>query len=322
MKNTAILTILVLNLFLLAASRPCRAQAAPLPGDEYLRVTYDANSTAAPTPATTGDSSVDDLASPADPRGEPTQGGTAQSGANQGGTTQDVTGKDDQWHLSVSPYLWFGGTHGTLGAFGHDVGFKASAGDLLSHFRFGIMGAVEARRNRLLLSTDLMVVRLQDDHALPLPGFGADSATLKATSFILTPKVGVRLLDGKMIKADALAGIRYWHFGETLNFNPGTLGLNFSKSQDWVDPGVGGRITATLAPKVVFTMGGDVGGWDTGSHQEYQAAGLLGYKVTPKMTLQGGYRYMYLDYRKSGPASPVVNVAISGVMFGVTLNLK
>ena len=317
MKNTAILAIAVLNLFLLTASRPCPAQATPLPNGEYLRVTYDENLTAASTPATTGDSSAADLPGPADP-----QGGTTQSGTTQGGAAQDVTGKDDQWHLSVSPYLWFGGVHGTLGAFGHDVGFKASAGDLLSHFRFGIMGAVEARRSRLLLSTDLMVVRLQDDHALPFPGFGADSATLKATSFILTPKVGVRLLDGKMFKADAMAGIRYWHFGETLNFNPGTLGLDFSKSQDWVDPVVGGRITAALAPKVVFTMGGDVGGFDTGSHQEYQVAGLLGYKVTPKMTLQGGYRYLYLDYRKSGPASPAVNVAISGVMFGVTVHLK
>ncbi len=307
MKNAAILTIVVLNLFLLTASRPCPAQATPLPNGEYLRVSYGPNSTAASTPATTGDSAAADPAGTGDP---------------QGGTTQGGSTTNNQWHLAVSPYLWFGGVHGTLGAFNHDVGFKASPGDLLSHFRFGIMGAVEARRNRLLLSTDMMVVRLQDDHALPFPGFGADSATLKATSFILTPKIGVRLLDGKMFKADAMAGIRYWHFGETLDFSPGTLGLNFSKSQDWVDPVVGGRITAILAPKVEFTMGGDVGGWDTGSHQEYQAAGLLGYKVTPKMTLQGGYRYMYLDYRKSGPASPVVNVAISGVMFGVTLNLK
>jgi len=307
MKNTAIFTIVVLNLLLLAASRPCHAQAAPLSGGEKLRLTYDANSTAAPTPAITGETLAADPGSPAD-----SQGGTAQGG----------NATDNQWHVAVSPYLWFGGVHGTLGAFSHEVGFKASAGDLLSHFRFGIMGAVEARRSRLLLSTDLMVVRLQDDHALPFPGFGADSATLKATSFILTPKLGVRLIDGKTFKADAMAGIRYWHFGETLTFAPGDLNLDFSKSQDWVDPVLGGRITATLAPKVLFTVGGDVGGWDTGSHQEYQVAGLLGYKVSPKMTLQAGYRYLYLDYRKSGPASPVVNVAISGVMFGMTLNLK
>ena len=223
----------------------------------------------------------------------------------------------------MSPYLWFAGTHGTLGAFNRDVGFSASPGDLLSNLRFGVMGAVDVRRSRLLLPIDMIVMRLEDTSATPFPGIGPTSANLKATAFLLTPKVGVRLLDGKMIKVDALAGIRYWHFGESLVFSPSNyLDLNFSKSQDFVDPLVGGRITALLAPKVVFTMGGDVGGWDTGSHQEYQVAGLLGYKVKPKWTLQAGYRYLYLDYRKSGPANPVVNLAISGVMFGATLNLK
>jgi hypothetical protein len=215
MKITAALATFVLCLFFLGGARPCSAQAAPLPHSEYLLTSND--STSAPTLAWAGDST-------ADPPGP----------APQGGSTPAATASDNQWHLSVSPYLWFPGVHGTIGALGRSAGFRASARDLLSHFRFGIMGAVEARRSRFLVPIDMMWIRLQADNALPFPPtLMATSATVKATEFILTPKIGFRLIDEKMIKVDALAGIRYWYFGENLSFSPPILvsGLNFAKSQ-------------------------------------------------------------------------------------------
>jgi hypothetical protein len=169
-----------------------------------------------------------------------------------------------------------------------------------------------------------MFMRLGDDRALPIlpPPLIATSANLTAKMFLLTPKVGVRLINQEKFKADFLTGFRYWYFSESVQFTPSTLNLNFSRSQNFVDPLVGGRITADLAPKVVFTMGGDVGGWGTGSQLEYQAFGLLGYKVKPNMILQGGYRYLYLDYQRSGPAAAFLQTTMSGVVLGVTLNLK
>jgi hypothetical protein len=256
--------------------------------------------------------------------GEPPAAPTPVPSPPQGGGPVDRTSQDDTWHLSVSPYLWFPGVHGTVGVLGDTAGFSASPSDLLSHFRFGIMGAVEARRNRLLVPIDLMWIRLEDTKALPFlpPPLIATSATLKATEFLLTPKIGVRLINDKKITADVLAGIRYWYFGESLNFSPSTLGLTRSKSQNWVDPLVGGRIEAALSPKTVFTVAGDVGGWGTGSQLEYQVVGLLGYKLKPNMTLQGGYRYLYVDYSKGGPAGAFVTAATSGIVLGATLNLK
>jgi hypothetical protein len=38
--------------------------------------------------------------------------------------------------------------------------------------------------------------------------------------------------------------------------------------------------------------------------------------------LQGGYRYLYFDYQKGGPAAVTTNLALSGIVLGVTLNLK
>jgi len=269
-------------------------------------ITY-ANQDAASTLAIMGEPSAAPASSPAPP---------------QAGGTVDGTAQDNQWHFSFSPYLWFPGVHGTVGAFGRDVGFKASPTDLLSNFRFGLMGAVEARRNRLLVPIDVMWIRLEDDRAIPFPNLPATTAKLKASEFILTPKIGLRLINEKKIKVDALAGIRYWHFGENLQFSPSRLGLNFSKSQNWVDPLVGWRIEGTLTQKLLATVGGDVGGWGTGSQLEYQVFGLLGYKVKPKVTLQAGYRYLYVDYEKGGRAAALVRGVTSGVVFGVTLNLK
>ena len=153
----------------------------------------------------------------------------------------------DGWHFTASPYLWFPGMHGTVGAFGHDVGVHASAGDLLSHFRFGLMGAATAQHKRLLLTGDLMWVRLGDTKAVPFPNLGAVSADVKVSQIIWTSKVGMRLIDAKKFKADAVAGIRFWHLGQDLTFNPSVLGLNSNNSKNWADRVVRIPILAMMA---------------------------------------------------------------------------
>jgi hypothetical protein len=290
---------------LLAAAAPCRAQTTPpTAADAYLLGTNGVNSTAVPSPAITS---------------QPPAADPAASGPPQASTT----GPDNAWHFAWNGYLWFPGVHGTAaGVRGNSLGFHASPGDLLSNARFGLMGAVEARRNRLVTSIDILWIRLEDDKALPFPGIlgGPTSANIKATEFLLTPKIGLRVVNEEKVKIDALAGLRYWYLGENLQFNPSPLGLNFSGSQDFVDPVVGGRIQVPLSPKIVVNILGDVGGWDTGSHLEYQVAGVLGYKIKPKWTLQAGYRYLYVDYRNG--RGVVFNVTTSGVVVGFTRTFK
>ena len=212
--------------------------------------------------------------------------------------------------------------HGTIGALGRDVSVHATPGDLLSNFRFGLMGGFEARYKRIVLPLDLMWIRLEDDKALPFPNLMATKAKLTGSELLLTPKIGYRLLDEKRIKIDALTGFRYWHFSENLKFVPSNLNLNFSGSQNLVDPLVGGRVQLGLTPKIMANVLGDVGGWGTGSQLEYQVAGVLGYKIKPKWTLQAGYRYLSIDYRNSNHGGTVVYLITNGVIFGATIDLK
>jgi len=238
---------------------------------------------------------------------------------NAAAQTSASAAADNDWHLIIAPYLWFPGVHGTIGALDRDVGIHASAGDLLSHFRFGLMGVVEPRYKRLVLPLDVMWVRLGSNNALPLNIPTVITANVKASEFILTEKVGFRIVDEEKVKVDVLTGFRYWHFGQNLKFTPSTLGLNFSRSQNWVDPLLGGRMLAELAPKVTVTLAGDVGGWGVGSQLDYQLVALLGYQIKPGWSLQAGYRYLYVDYANRGAN---VDLASAGVMFGVVVQLK
>ncbi|MGC2526411.1 MAG: hypothetical protein WA639_01590 [Candidatus Acidiferrum sp.] len=306
-KQKFTVSAIFLGLLLLVNAPPSRGQTPPPPRSVDVLETNASSSTgSAANPATA------DAVTPADP--EPaaaTPNGSAVATAASSASESD-------WHFTVSPYLWFPGVHGNVGGpNGEQVGFSATPGDLLSNVRIGLMGVIEPRYKRIVMPLDIFWIRLGDDRALPnTPSQGV--ANLRATEFFLTQKIGYRLIDSERIKIDALAGFRYWHFGENVSFTTNTL--NFSGSQNWVDPVVGGRITGILLPKVEVTVGGDVGGWGVGSQIDYQAFGLVGYRIKPALALQVGYRYLYFDYRRS--SGTYFDTATSGVLFGVSITLK
>ncbi|MGC2282757.1 MAG: hypothetical protein WA603_22280 [Candidatus Acidiferrales bacterium] len=305
MKSTQKLAAIAMfvGLLSLETAYPCRAQATPPQRNADVAETNDPSSTAADTNLVTTD--------------QPTASGLEPASTSPA-FAADSTASESDWHFAVTPYLWFAGAHGNVGGpNGGEVGFSASPGDLLSHFRIGLMGVVEPRYKRIVMPLDVFWIRLGSDRALPnTPGQGV--ANLRATEFFLTQKVGYRVIDQEKIKIDALAGFRYWHFGQSVSFT--TNALNFSGSQNWVDPVVGGRITGILTPKFVVNIGGDVGGWGAGSQIDYQIFGAVGYRIKPAIALQVGYRYLYFDYRKS--SGLYFNAATSGVVAGVSITLK
>lgn len=226
----------------------------------------------------------------------------------------------DSGHFSLSPYLWFAGSHGTVGALGSNTSVHASPGDLLSHLDIGLMGAAEARYGHFLLTGDMLWVRLSDSRALPFPGLGAVSADVRVGQFVWTSKVGYRVIDHQKIKVDANVGARYWHLGQRLSFNPSLLGLNFNGSQSWADVVVGGHVQLPLGKKTVIDALGDVGGWEATAKLDYQFAALLGYNISPRTTLVAGYRYLFVDYRPSNRS--VYNSVTAGAILGATFRFK
>lgn len=225
---------------------------------------------------------------------------------------------DDGWHFNVTPYLWFPGVSGTVGALGHDIGVHASPGDLLSNFHIGLMGNLEARKGRVVIPIDVMWIHLQDNKGLPFDT-GVNSVKLGLTETLVTPKIGYRIVDGEKVKIDALVGFRYWYLGESAAFQP-QLFDGFSKSQSWVDGVAGGKFEFALSPKASITVAGDAGGG--GSQLDYQAVGVLGFRISRIAILDLGYRYLYVNYLGNLPASVLLNAHTSGAVLGVTFNLK
>ncbi len=225
---------------------------------------------------------------------------------------------DDQWHFNFTPYLWFAGAAGTVGALGHEASFDASAGDLLSHFHLGLMANVEVRRNRFVMPIDFMWIDLQGARALPFDQ-GLSSVKLGVSETIFDPKVGYRIVDREKVKVDALIGLRYWHLGQSLNFNPPIFN-GISASQNWVDGIAGGKFQFALAPKAAITIAGDAGGG--GSSLDYQVVGVLGLRLCRAAVLDLGWRYLSVNYLTNAPKSAVFDAHMSGALLGVTFNLK
>jgi len=223
-----------------------------------------------------------------------------------------ASSNDDGWHFIVAPYLWFPGLSGTVGALGHDASVHVSASDVLSNFNFGLMGYVEARKDRLVFPVDFMFVRLTDERGFPFTDLTDRSVKVYVTESILTPKFGYRVIDGEMFKVDALVGIRYWHLGQNFTLHPS--GFYRSESANWVDGLFGSKIELALSPKVGITVLGDVGGG--AAALDYQAAGFLGYKIKPNIALALGWRYLYENYR--GDHQFIFDVHQSGPMIGAS----
>jgi hypothetical protein len=228
---------------------------------------------------------------------------------------------NNRWHFSFTPYIWFAGVHGTAGALGHDVSVHASFSDIFNYLNIGAMGAFETRYKRVIIPVDFMWMKLSDEKGIPITD-NVDSIKATMRETMLTPKIGYRIADGKKVKVDALFGFRYWHLNTELRAFAGgnQIGSGISQSGNWTDAVAGGRIILALSPKAFVGIGGDAGGADARS--DYQVGGLLGYKISRKVVLLAGYRYLHVNYRPNGNPQFVYDVNMPGLALGATFNIK
>ncbi len=204
---------------------------------------------------------------------------------------------DDKWQFQFSPYFWLASLHGTGGVGNRSTQVDESFSDIFHSLKFAFMGVFEARKDKLLVLTDLEYVSIGDDRATPGPLFSNVDAKFK--TFIFDPEVGYRVFDNdKGGTIDVLGGVRIWHVSTELDFGAGILpATTVQGSRTWVDGVAGLRGKAPLSDKVFVTGKFDLGGG--GSQFTWQLFGGLGYSVTPKIALIGGYRLLDVNYNKN-----------------------
>ncbi|MEK6336326.1 MAG: hypothetical protein AABM67_15470, partial [Acidobacteriota bacterium] len=168
---------------------------------------------------------------------------------------------DDKWQFQFSPYFWLASLHGTTGTATRTAQVDESFSDIFHSLKFAFMGVLEARKNKLVVLTDLEYISIGDDRATPGPLFSAVDTKIKM--FIFDPEVGYRVFQdpekGQFI--DVLGGVRVWHISTDLTFSPGILpGTQVQASRTWVDGIVGLRGKAAMSEKVFITGKFDLGG--------------------------------------------------------------
>lgn len=152
------------------------------------------------------------------------------------------------WEFRITPYLWLASASADATADGKDVHTSICAVDLLRDLRFGAMGLMEIRHDRLMLLVDTLYMRLQIDESIgpvvrslgpltinqgpvqiDIPRVDVPIGPIKvdatANMTIVDAKLGYRILshdlsppglpadslERRELIVDLLAGARYWY---------------------------------------------------------------------------------------------------------------
>lgn len=223
------------------------------------------------------------------------------------------TPTSDEWEFSGTIYLWataFGGEVKRGGDI--DITFD----DVLQNLDGAFLGAIEARKDKWVLNTDIIYLKVSaSDSGLLRPAAGdvALGGSIELDSWVITPSLGYNLINSKTGTLDAFVGARYLSLDSTVKLSStGPLGGRYTKidpSENYTDGIVGVRGKLNLEGNWSLPYYIDAGSGD--SETTWQTYGGIDYHMD-NTNLFFGYRYLEWDL---GDAIDTLNV--SGPIVGV-----
>jgi hypothetical protein len=237
-----------------------------------------------------------------------------------------------EWQFMFAPYLWGSGIDGSAEADGVTTDVDISFSDIWEALDIGALGAFEARRGKLSLTTNVVYLKLSTDDTkaispiLPVAPGSSFEVDLEAQSLIVEGRAAWEVLslplfgadDERRIALDVGPAFRVWWLDtETdIKLKPGVpigpFKTSVDASTDWVDFVAAARVRAQLHEKLTLVIAGDFGGFDIGSssHRTWSLQGLLSYQLGEHWDLAVGWRALDLDHG-------VADVQLSGPLLGV-----
>lgn len=212
-----------------------------------------------------------------------------------------------EWGFFIAPYGWLAGTAGTVVTNGEEVDVDASFSDLAERTRGGFQIYFEARHRKWflgfdgtwatlggeiegqLLTTDIEVEqRIYDIR-------GGYEAYWK---FLGEPPSDPDVDWRRRAIVDVYVGGRYFRTAPQITITR-TLGdpIELSGSNSRVDPFIGLRAGWDMSYRWGMGFKGDIGGFGVGDAAElsWQAAVEIGYRVSRRVVILGGYRWLDFD---------------------------
>lgn len=222
-------------------------------------------------------------------------------------STQLEDTKSSKWSLDVSLYGLAAAQEGDVTVMGRKANLDVDFDTIWDNLDKAAMGTVRIGYGKWSLVTDLVYMKLQAS---------ASSQHLAATvdyeQLLLSPAVAYQLSKN----VELLAGVNYNRLHTDIR---GTFGFNPSGTQDWVDPFVGTDVGLPITESLSFHTRADIGGFGVGSRLTYQAFPYMNWRFSKWVSLQAGYRWLYVDYKDgSGNQEFHYDVTTSGPQVGIT----
>jgi hypothetical protein len=215
------------------------------------------------------------------------------------------------WAWSVTMSQWSAGLRGHIEPDAGTSALAAHLSDFLDHFEAGLALGVEARRGPWAVHFEPFYVDF--DRAMPTPN---QWVQIDSSQIQYGLAGAYRAVSTRTVALDAIVGARYNQLNTVLS---AAGARTQSTVRSWVDPFVGARLKVTPGARWMWSLQGDVGGFNLGSRRTWSAGGQVGYRITRPTTLVVGYGVVATDYRATDGMRRVrYDVRIGGPSLGVT----
>jgi opacity protein-like surface antigen len=214
-----------------------------------------------------------------------------------------IEGETEGWVVDASIYILGAGMDGTVGIGGNEADINVGFSDVLENLEMGGMGSLRVARGLWAFTTEVIYM-----------GLGASKGpfNVDVDQWMVEPSASFRVSD----RFETIVGVRYMNLSAEIR---GPFGRNPSGTQDWWDPFVGARLTLPIGEHVDFNFRADIGGFDVGSELAWQAFPFFSWKLSPRSSLQAGYRWLDVDYDEgSDPGDFKYDVLTQGFQAGAT----
>jgi hypothetical protein len=210
------------------------------------------------------------------------------------------TSPEKGWSFTASPYIWGASLEGTVAAPPLPAAeVDASFIDIIKNTNIGFMGVAELRKGRFGIINDIVWLSVSaDSDVLPAP----ISRNVKAElDHVMASLMGAyRLVDKDRSWLDLVLGVRGWYVDQSIKLVPGILNSvnKATATEGWVDV-IGGLRTRMELGKGFYASTLTLAGGGS-SKAALDLMGSINYAVTDQFLAEAGYRYVKVNYEKSG----------------------
>jgi hypothetical protein len=242
------------------------------------------------------------------------------------GAQASESDEKDRWEFAIIPYLWALSLDGSATVKGQKSDVDMSFSDIVRKLNIALMFDFEARKDRLGFFVNPLYAVLSGDQTV-------SGVSIDATMNMFLGSFGVDYQLGPYALTEPSAtgtpavtlipyiGGRYTYLGVTINAKE----VRYTEgSKNWLDPIFGLRTIWDFSKRWNFELGGNIGGFGTGSDFAWEAFSFFGYRFSlfgqDNAHFYFGYRALYQDYKEgSGSDLFEFDTTMHGPVLGLSI---